>query len=94
MAVWFLGGDVGIIRWVRRHPRESARSGYPLWFWLIQWITLPVAAFMGIVLLFSAADLLIPRGQAPYVSGLLLMLLFAMHQFADFIIVGRHTGTT
>jgi hypothetical protein len=92
MAAWFLGGDVLVLRWLRRHPEEFARRGYPFWFLLIDWSIVPVAALMGIVLLLSAADLLIPRGQAPYVFGLILMLLFAGIQFADFVIVGRRTS--
>jgi hypothetical protein len=94
MAVWFIGGDVAIIRWTRHNEASFDRMGYPLWFWVIQWATLPVAASMGIVLLLSAADLLIPRGQAPYVLGLILMLLFAGIQFADFVIAGRRTDAT
>jgi len=94
MAAWFLGGDVAAIRFALRHRREFANREIPSWFWHTQWATVPVAAFMGIVMLLSATDLLIPRGQAPYVLGLLVLLVFAGIQFAFFVLVGRHTGTT
>ena len=94
MAAWFFGGDVVAIHFVRHHPDEFQWDRAPVWFGNIQWSILAVAAAMGIVLVLSAADLLIPRGQAPYVLGLLLLLVFSGIEFAYFIIVGRHTGTT
>jgi hypothetical protein len=94
MAAYFLGGDVFAIRFTLRHRQEFARREVPPGLYLSQWALLPVATLMGIVMLLSAADLLIPRGQAPYVLGLTVLLVFAGIQFACFAVLGRQTGAT
>ena len=94
MAAWFLGGDLVAIRFTRRYRQEFAIRRVPSWYSFTQWAQLPVAALMAIVLLLSAAELLIPRGQAPYVLGLIVLLTFAGIQFTYFVLAGRHTATT
>ena len=44
-----------------------------------------LAATMGIALLLSAMGVLVPRGQAVYVLGLLLLLAFGALEFMSFI---------
>ena len=94
MAAWFFGGDVLALRLSHRYPDEFQWDNAPGWFGAVQGSILAVAAVLGIVLVLGAVDVLIPRGQAPYVLGLLALLVFAGIQFAYFIIVGRHTPVT
>ena len=81
---WFLVGDV-LALWGERRNRASQ-----------QWITLPVitpiiysmylfALVMGIVLWLSVWDLVVPRGQAIYMLGLIVLLAFAAVEFLFFI---------
>ena len=93
MAAWFFGGIVAAFYFRRRQPGEFWRVSAPAWFDNIQWSSLAVAAAMGIVLLLSAADVFVARGQAPYVLGLLLLLVFSGIQFAYFVIAGRSSGS-
>jgi hypothetical protein len=52
-----------------------------------------VAIAMGIVLWLSALDLLVPRGQAVYLLGLLALLAFAAVEFLFFIaLVSRRSS--
>jgi hypothetical protein len=93
MAAYFLGGGAIALQSVRRHPREfeQVRPIFP-WLYRIQWTSVPVAALMAMVLLLSAADVLVPRGQALYVLGLLVLLLFAGNQFVFFVVLGRRAA--
>lgn len=81
---WFL---VGFFLAVRGERRDRAAQ---------RWITIPVitpllygiyiaALVMGIVLWLSAWDFLLPRGQAIYVLGLIILLAFAAVEFMYFI---------
>ena len=84
LGTWFL---VGFMLALRGERRDRAAQ---------QWITVPVitpifngiyliALVMGIVLWLSVFDLLVPRGQAIYVLGLIVLLAFAAVEFMYFI---------
>ena len=94
MAAWFIGGDVAAIHFFLRHRQEFAVRRVPSWYASTQWAQVPVAALMAILLLLGVAEVVIPRGQAPYVLGLIVLLIFAGIQFTYFVLAGRHPGTT
>jgi hypothetical protein len=84
LGSWFL---VGAFLALRGERRDRAAQ---------QWITIPVitpilygiyvvALVMGIVLWLSVWDFLVPRGQAIYVLGLIVLLAFAAVEFMYFI---------
>ena len=84
LASWFLIGDFLALRGERRDRATN------------QWISIPVvtpilygvyvAAFlMSVTLWFSVWDFLVPRGQAAYVVGLIVLLAFAAVEFLFFI---------
>lgn len=84
LGSWFL---VGFFLAIRGERRDRAAE---------QWITIPVitpilhaiylvALVMGIVLWLSVLGLLLPRGQAIYVFGLIVLLAFAAVEFMYFI---------
>lgn len=84
LGTWFL---FGFVLAMRGELRDRAVQ---------EWITIPVispvlriiyiaALMMGIVLWLSVWDLLVPRGQAIYVLGLIVLLAFAAIEFMYFI---------
>ena len=84
LGSWYL---VGFILALRGERRDRAAQ---------QWITIPVitpifygiylvALVMGIVLWLSVWDFLVPRGQAIYVLGLIVLLAIAAVEFMYFI---------
>ncbi|UCC53921.1 MAG: hypothetical protein JSV68_08095 [Anaerolineaceae bacterium] len=84
LGSWFF---VGFFLALRGERRDRAAQ---------QWITIPVitpvfngiyliALVMGIVLWLSVFDLLVSRGQAIYVLGLIVLLAFAAVEFMYFI---------
>jgi hypothetical protein len=61
----------------------------------IFYVVVVVAFAMGLALWLSAWDVLVPRGQAIYVLGLIALLAFAALEFQFFIgLVSRITGGT
>ncbi len=84
LGTWFL---VGFSLALRGERRDRAAK---------QWITVPVitpalygiyvaALVMGIVLLLSVLGFFVPRSQAVYVLGLIVLLAFAAVEFMYFI---------
>ena len=84
LGSWYL---IGFILALRGERRDRAAQ---------QWITIPVitpifngiylvALVMAIVLWLSVWDFLVPRGQAIYVLGLIVLLAFATVEFMYFI---------
>ena len=84
LGSWFLVGDVLALLGERRDRAAQ------------QWITIPVvtpimysmylfALVMGIALWLSVWDLAVPRGQAIYVLGLIVLLAFSAVEFLFFI---------
>jgi hypothetical protein len=94
LGSWFIVGDVLALRGERRDRIAQ------------QLITVPVitpslyvmsigALAMGIALWLSVLDLLVPRGQAVYVLGLIALLAFAAVEFLFFIgLVSRTSSDT
>ncbi len=90
LGSWFIVGNVLALRGERRDRIAQ------------QLITVPVitpslyvmsigALAMGMALWLSALDLLVPRGQAAYVLGLIALLAFAAVEFLFFIgLLSRH----
>ncbi len=89
LGSWFLVGDI-LALWGERRDRAAQ-----------QLITIPVvtpilygiyvvALVMGIFLWLSVFDLVVPRGQAMYVVGLIVLLAFAAAEFMFFIGLMSH----
>lgn len=84
LGSWFIVGGILAFRGERRDRAAG------------EWITIPVitpilhviyivALAMGIALLLSAWDVIVQRGQAVYVLGLITLLAFAAVEFLFFI---------
>jgi len=89
LGSWFIIGDL-LALWGERRDRSAQK-----------WINIPVvtpilyavyvlALAMGILLWLSVFDLVVPRGQAIYVIGLIVMLAFAAVEFMFFIGLMSH----
>jgi len=84
LGSWFIVGDVLALRGERRdriaHQLITVPGITP-----ILYVMSIGALAMGIALWLSAWDLLVPRGQAAYVLGLIALLAFAAVEFLFFI---------
>lgn len=99
-AIWGVGSAllgtyfiVGFVLALRGEVRDRAvRQLFrvPVITSLFYYIVFPVALTMGIALWLSVGDVVVPRGQAVYVLGLITLLAFAALEFLFFIgIVSR-----
>ena len=84
LGTWFIVGDLLALRGERRdralHQRTTVRVITPILYGV-----LILALVMGAALWLSAIDLIVRRGQAVYVLGLIILLAFAAVEFLFFI---------
>ena len=84
LGSWFIVGDLLALRGERRdralHQRTTVRVITPILYGVFI-----VALVMGVALWLSAFDLIVRRGQAVFVLGLITLLAFAAVEFLFFI---------
>ncbi len=84
LGSWFFIGNMLAIRGERRDRAAQQKIDVPLITPML-YVVFVVAIVMGVVLWLSAWDLGVPRGQALYVLGLIVLLAFAAWEFLFFI---------
>jgi hypothetical protein len=94
LGSWFIVGNLLALRGERRDRAAQQLITVPV-ITPIFYVVVIVALVMGIALWLSALDLLISRGQAVYVLGLIVLLAFAAVEFLFFIgLVSRTSSDT
>ena len=94
LGSWFIIGNLLALRGERRDRAAQQLITVPV-ITPIFYVIVIVAIAMGIVLWLSTLDLLVPRGQAVYVLGLIALLAFAAVEFLFFIaLVSRSSSDT
>jgi hypothetical protein len=94
LGSWFIVGDLLALRGERRDRLAQQLVTVPVITPML-YVVVIVALVMGIALWLSALDLLISRGQAVYVLGLIVLLAFAAVEFLFFIgLVSRTSSDT
>jgi hypothetical protein len=94
LGSWFIIGDVLALRGERRDRLAQQLVTVPVITPILYVMSIGALA-MGIALWLSALDLLVPRGQAVYVLGLIALLAFAALEFLFFIgLVSRSSSDT
>jgi hypothetical protein len=86
LGTWFILGDVLALWGELRDRREQHSIPNPI-IAPVRYGIYAVALVMGLVLLLSAWDLVFDRGQALYVIGLMVLLVFAAVEFLFFILL-------
>ena len=84
LGSWFIVGDVVALRGERRDRIAQQLITVPVITPIVYVMSIGALA-MGIALWLSALDLLVARGQAAYVLGLIALLTFAAVEFLFFI---------
>ena len=84
LGSWFIVGDVLALRGERRDRIAQQLITVPVISPILYVMSIGALA-MGIALWLSALDLLVSRGQAAYVLGLIALLAFAAVEFLFFI---------
>jgi hypothetical protein len=84
LGSWFIVGDVLALRGERRDRVAQQLVTVPVITPILYVMSIGALA-MGIGLWLSAWDVLVPRGQAVYVLGLITLLAFAALEFLFFI---------
>jgi hypothetical protein len=84
LGSWFIVGDVLALRGERRDRVAQQLVTVPVITPILYVMSIGALA-MGIALWLSAWDVLVPRGQAVYVLGLITLLAFAALEFLFFI---------
>ncbi|HEU0297419.1 MAG TPA: GNAT family N-acetyltransferase [Anaerolineales bacterium] len=84
LGLWFIVVDLLVLREERRDRAARQLITVPV-ISPILYVLMVAAAGVGIALLLSAWDLVVPRGQAIYVLGLIVLLAFAALEFMFFI---------
>ena len=84
LGSWFIFGDLLALRGERRDRATQQLITVPV-ITPILYVVVMVALAMSIALWLSAWDILVPRGQAVYVLGLVTLLAFAAVEFLFFI---------
>ena len=84
LGLWFVVVDLLVFRAERRDRAAGQLITVPI-ISPILYALMVAALGIGIALLLSAWDLIVPRGQAVYVLGLLILLAFAALEFMFFI---------
>jgi hypothetical protein len=84
LGSWFIIGDVLALRGERRDRIAQQVMTVPVITPILYVMSIGALA-MGIALWLSAWDVLVPRGQAVYVLGLITLLAFAAVEFLFFI---------
>jgi hypothetical protein len=94
LGSWFIAGDVLALRGERRDRIAQQLIIVPVITPILYVMSIGALA-MGIALWLSALDLLVARGQAVYVVGLIVLLAFAAVEFLFFIgLVSRSSSYT
>jgi hypothetical protein len=94
LGSWFIVGNLLALFGERRDRLAQQLITVPV-ITPIFYVVIVVAFAMGIALWLSALDLLVPRGQAIYVLGLIALLAFAAVEFLFFIgLVSRRPDDT
>ena len=94
LGSWFIIGDVLALRGERRDRVAQQLITVPVITPILYVMSIGALA-MGIALWLSVVDLLVPRGQAVYVLGLIALLAFAALEFLFFIgLVSRSASDT
>jgi hypothetical protein len=94
LGSWFIIGDVLALRGERRDRVAQQLVTVPVITPILYVMSIGALA-MGIALWLSAWDVLVPRGQAVYVLGLITLLAFAALEFLFFIgLVSRSSSDT
>jgi hypothetical protein len=91
LGSWFIIGDILAIRGELRDRKVHQLVTVPLITPILYTITV-VAFIIGITLWLSALDFIVPRGQAMYVIGLIILLAFAAVEFLFFIGLASQQG--
>lgn len=84
LGSWFIIGDILALRGDRQDREKRQLITVPLISPLLYTIAI-VAITMGITLWLSVFNFVVPRGQAVYVLGLIILLAFAAVEFLFFI---------
>jgi hypothetical protein len=84
LGAWFIVGDLLALRGERRDRGARRLITVPVITPILYGIVV-LAMAMGVALLLSAWDLVVRRGQAVYVFGLITLLAFAAVEFLFFI---------
>lgn len=84
LGSWFFIGNLLIIRGERRDRLGGAGISLPVITPLFR-LSVLIAFLMSVILWLGAFDIAIPRGQAIYVLGLIVLLAFAAVEFLFFI---------
>lgn len=84
LGSWFLLGNMLQIRGERQDRAAEELVTVPVITTLFH-VSVVVALAMGLALWFSVFDILVPRGQAIYVLGLITLVVFAAVEFLFFI---------
>ncbi len=84
LGSWFIVGDFLALWGERRDRAAKQRITIPVITQILYGIYV-MALVMGIALWLSVWDLVMPRGQAMFVLGLMLLLTFAAVEFLFFI---------
>jgi hypothetical protein len=94
LGSWFIIGNLLAFRGDRRDRIAQQQITVPV-ITTILYVTIVAGLAIGIALWLSALDLLVARGQAVYVLGLILQLAFAAVEFLFFIaLVSRSASET
>ena len=84
LGSWFLIGDLLALRGERRDRAAKRYVTIPVVTPILYGVYV-VAFVMSVALWLSVWDLVVPRGQAVYVVGLMVLLAFAAVEFLFFI---------
>jgi hypothetical protein len=94
LGTWYIVGDLLALRGERRDRLAQQVVTVPVITPML-YVVVIVALVMGIALWLSALDVLVSRGQAVYVLGLIVLLAFAAVEFLFFIgLVSRTSSDT
>jgi hypothetical protein len=91
LGSWFIVGNGLALRGEWRDRKESRTHVIPV-ITPVLYSIFVIASVMGIALWLAAIDVVVPRGQAAYVFGLITLLIFGALEFMYFI--GRMTQQT
>lgn len=84
LGSWFLVGNLLVIRGERRDRASPERVIVPV-ITPVFHVSILIAFAMSIALWLSVFNFAVPRGQAVYVLGLIILLVFAAVEFLFFI---------
>lgn len=91
LGAWFIAGNLLALRGERRDRARQQLTTVPVITPILYGIIV-VAFAMGVGLWLSGWEVVVPRGQAVYVLGLIVLLAFAAVEFLFFIGLMSHQG--